>query len=74
MKKTAQATAKVKLELEIYVDSTWGNDCSLSQIYKQAMDAAEFKINKELKGRGREFRIIGKPKVYAIIIPLKDGG
>jgi len=35
-----QATAKVKLELELSLDDTWGDDCTVGQIHKQACDSA----------------------------------
>ena len=34
------ATAKVTLTVEVAVSSTWGDDCPISQIHKQAAEEA----------------------------------
>lgn len=36
----ANMTARVRVTLEINVPGAWGDDCQLSQVYKQAADEA----------------------------------
>lgn len=63
------ATACVELTIEIEVGSSWGGDCSVAQVHKQAEDEARDKLHRmisEAKGYGN-VRLIGHPKVTAIL-------
>lgn len=62
------AKAKVTLTVEIDVGSTWGCDCQLSQLYKQAEDEARNIVKNNI---GRVAVIIGTPTIEAIITSRK---
>lgn len=42
-------TIRVELVLSIEVDSAWGEDCTVKQIYKQGVDSAIAKVERALK-------------------------
>lgn len=59
--------ATVEVTLEIDVQSTWGNDCKLDQVYDQAAREAIGFLNSFNKdNQHQRWRIIGKPLVTAI--------
>lgn len=60
------ATAQVTLTLEINVRSTWGADCSMDQVYKQAEAEALGAIRNHLEPKAH-VRVIGTPTVTAIL-------
>lgn len=62
-KKQVEAHARVSLTVEV-IAGTWGEDCKLDQLYAQAAREAAQKVQNLLKG---EARVIGEPKVVAII-------
>jgi hypothetical protein len=66
-----QAKAKVKVTLEIKIDSTWGSDCTISQVHKQATDSALLLINQSLSTYSGVISIHGKPIVEAVVLPEK---
>ena len=61
------ASAKCIVTVEISNLGSWGDDCKLDQIREQARDTAINKILKSVEYR-RDFRIIGNPKVTAILV------
>jgi hypothetical protein len=63
-----KATAKVRVLLEIKISSTWGEDCTVKQVHKQAVDSAELIINQAF-GSNSGIKLSGSPKVEAIILP-----
>lgn len=63
-------TATVQLTLEIKVNSSWGGDCSMDQVFKQARDEAVGAINNAL-GEARQslqnrIKIVGTPSILAV--------
>lgn len=64
-----QASARVTLTVEISVDDTWGNDCRVDQIQRQAAESA-LGILRRMKEPHRmsPFKIIGDPKVTMILV------
>ncbi len=61
----SKATAHVTLTVEITVGSTWGDNCTVGQIYKQAAEEALGIIDRLL---GEQIRIVGRPVVTAVAI------
>lgn len=62
------ATARVKVVLEISVSDSWGEDCKVDQIRKQATESA-LRVLGNLQTS--IVRIVGTPEVTAVLIPLK---
>jgi hypothetical protein len=64
--------ARVLLTIEVPVNSSWGDDCTVGQIYKQAADEALGYIrNLESHGRPARLTVIGEPRVTAVFVPNK---
>ena len=68
------AHAVVTVTLEVDVDSSWGGDCAMDQVFKQAEDEALNSIrfliqeaNKQTPRCGRGIRVQGVPKITGII-------
>lgn len=64
-------TAQVKLVLQINGSSTWGDDCTVDQIRKQAIDEALGKIEKLMRGTGsvlhpQGVEVLGRPEVTVV--------
>ncbi|MBH3246110.1 hypothetical protein I5N23_04330 [Serratia marcescens] len=57
--------AKVTLTLELTNLGSWGPECQINQVYKQALDQAAGKLGRLLNGQS-DIRIIGRPVVQAI--------
>ena len=53
-------TATVKVTLEIKADSTWGDDCTVGQVKKQAIDSARKIIGKALDKSPNNIDLIGQ--------------
>jgi hypothetical protein len=65
------AYAKVTVTLEISAGSSWGLECKMDQIHKQAGEDVIGQLNR-LMGEGhlRGAKIIGIPKVLAIMASI----
>jgi predicted Zn-dependent protease len=63
------ATARVRLEIE-YVAGSWGADCPLEQVYRQAARDAVEKLEAMAGKAG--FRVVGTPRVTAILVEKED--
>lgn len=61
---TIQAKARVQITVEVDAGS-WGNDCPIGQLYKQAAESGKINLLNALKP-GHAI-IIGEPKVISII-------
>lgn len=66
--------ARVRLTIDIPVRSSWGADCTMAQIYKQAEQDAQdmlrqFFEKNNLIGRAC---VIGEPKVTAVLASNKE--
>lgn len=48
-----KATARVRITVEVSADGSWGGDCTLEQVRKQAMDAAVQRLASVLEREGR---------------------
>ena len=68
VREKARAIATVILEID--VGSSWGNDCTIGQVYKQAKDTAEGVVEK-LTRSYPGIRLIQDIKIDAIIAPNK---
>lgn len=58
-------TARVTVTLELTGLGSWGADCNLEQVYKQATDQAVGRLRNGLDAQ--KFKIVGDVKVEAII-------
>lgn len=73
MSKGVRVHATVRIEIEL-VESAWGGDCPLEQVYKQARDGALGRIGRLSRGEiagPSDIRIIGEPIVTAVLVPEK---
>ena len=68
--KRIQSVARVTVVLEIKVDSVWGPDCTVEQVYKQAADSAKLLLAQKFNSH-TNVSIVEKPKVTAVLIPEK---
>lgn len=57
--------AKVTLTLELTNLGSWGPDCKIDQVYKQALDQAVGRLGRLFQGQS-DIRIVGRPVVQAI--------
>lgn len=65
-----QAKATVIMTVEITVPSTWGDDCTVSQVRDQAASEARSMVH-QVAARGN-IKIIGEPHVTALMVPLTN--
>jgi len=69
------AYAKVTVTLEIPAGSSWGPECKMDQIHNQASEEVVEGLNKLIYGGHlRGAKIIGTPKVVAIMASVEDKG
>lgn len=61
------AYAVVTLTVEVEVGSSWGNECTLGQVHKQAKDSAIGFINQIAAKNQRRIKIVGELKVKTVI-------
>ncbi|WP_129543821.1 hypothetical protein [Serratia sp. 1D1416] len=57
--------AKVTLTLELTNLGSWGPECKIEQVYRQALEQAVGRLGRLFKGESN-IRIIGRPVVQAI--------
>lgn len=62
-----KATARVRLTIEVPLTDTWGGDCPLEQVEKQAKDAALGMIRNSQFHELKMATILGEPQVTAIL-------
>jgi hypothetical protein len=68
-----QARTRVRVVLDIYPTDTWGQECELTQVYKQGKESAVNELRRVLKEwPGNRVRIVGEPEVEAVIA-TKEG-
>ena len=67
------ATARVTVTLEIVVPSSWGKDCPVSQVYRQAAESAVSTIYHAIRASNIKATVVGKPEVTTVIAPEKKG-
>jgi hypothetical protein len=63
----AGATARVQVTVEVDAGSSWGGDCTVEQIHKQAGEQAISLIHRHLN-KERGFQIVGQPHVLAVLV------
>lgn len=76
-----EGRARVTLTIEMDLGDTWGGDCSVAQIQKQAAEAAIGHVRHGLIVHGltgrrdatQHARLVGEPKVEAILMERKRG-
>ncbi|MFK0088726.1 hypothetical protein ACIQUS_15690 [Pseudomonas sp. NPDC090755] len=64
-------SAKVTITLELSSLGSWGPDCTIDQVYRQAREAAIGRLNKVLKDHVASTRILGPVIVEAITTDLE---
>ncbi len=64
MSKMTTARAVVTVTLELRVSGSWGEDCTIAQVYRQAEASARGIIRNKL---GTDVQIKGEPKVTAVM-------
>lgn len=75
MRKPAVRTttgAKVTLTIELTNLGSWGPCCNLEQVYKQALEAAEGRINRAFKDDKQGIRLLGPVVVQAITTDVEQ--
>jgi len=74
--KKIKATSRVTVTVEIDTGGSWGADCTVEQVQKQAADSARAALMKglvlDLNSMGKDTkttaRIVGEPKILAILV------
>lgn len=61
------ASARVTVTLEITVPDSWGDDCTVAQIYRQAEESARASIAHALRASQVKAKVIGTPEVTTVI-------
>lgn len=65
MAKSGISKGRVTVTVELDADGTWGFECKLDQIHKQATEEVLASLKTKLKEKN--IRIVGEPKVLAIL-------
>lgn len=70
-----QATARVTMTVEIQVGGTWGDDCDIAQIHRQAAEEA-IGILRRMKEPQRvaPYTIVGESIVRAVLVDRATAG
>ncbi|NSX21871.1 hypothetical protein HTV13_18850 [Pseudomonas putida] len=63
--------AKVTITIEMTNLGSWGPDCTLDQVYRQAREAAIGRLNNVFKDHVATTRILGPVIVEAVTIDLE---
>jgi hypothetical protein len=63
--KRVNATAKLTCVVELPVGSSWGDDCIIDQVYRQAAEEGKRRLQEAVSKIGG--RVIGEPEVTAIM-------
>jgi hypothetical protein len=66
--------ATVTLTIELTNLGSWGPDCMIDQVYRQAREAAIGRINRAFKDDQRSVRILGPVVVKAITTDVELRG
>lgn len=74
---TFTATARVQITIEVDSGSSWGPDCTVEQVLKQAGEESLARITSILRDCKIRATVIGKPKVIAVMAgetqEMRDG-
>ena len=71
MANRVRAVAEVEVTLRIESGSSWGDDCSLNQVHKQAVEGALGKLRKATQA-SRDFKLSGPIKVIRVQSIIED--
>lgn len=66
-----KGSARVILTVEVPLHGSWGSDCTLSQVHKQAKDEALGYIRQLVKSATQKpagLRVVGQPDITAVLI------
>lgn len=69
MSSTIRAIARVQVTVEVETGA-WGKECTMEQVHQQAGHSGAQMVRQAMSGKSLDptpFRIIGEPKVTAII-------
>uniref|UniRef100_A0A6H1ZY58 Uncharacterized protein n=1 Tax=viral metagenome TaxID=1070528 RepID=A0A6H1ZY58_9ZZZZ len=70
MDRIASSRARVEMTIEFELNGgSWGSDCKIDQVFNQATSDALHTIRKKMEGIS--IRIIGEPKITAIMVENK---
>lgn len=64
-----KATARVQVTLEVTLSQPWGAECNFAVLQKAAKEDALMRIQKL---SGSDVRIVGTPKVTAVLVEEPD--
>ena len=64
-------SARVTLTIELSNLGSWGPDCLIDQVYRQAIEAARARVSRAFSG-AHTARIIGTPIVQAITTDMEQ--
>lgn len=64
-------SAKVTITVELSSLGSWGPDCTIDQVYRQAREAAIGRLNKVFKDHVTTTRILGPVIVEAVTTDLE---
>jgi hypothetical protein len=64
---TFNAIARVQITLEIDAGSSWGPDCTVSQVHSQASRESVQRLKNILAAAKTRATIIGEPKVITVM-------
>lgn len=59
--------AQVSVTLNIELTDRWGGDCAINQVTRQAATSAQNFIQNRIPAVETNVRMVGKPKVQAIV-------
>lgn len=63
--------ARVTLTIEISNVGSWGPDCQMDQVYRQALESAMGRVRNAFAKDARGVKIIGVPVVQAITTDME---
>lgn len=73
--KRLRARARAVVTIEVDLDGAWGENCDLAQVYKQAEDELRNKLENWRSSKYEpsfvQYRLIGEPKITAILVEDK---
>jgi hypothetical protein len=69
MEKRTTASARVEVVIELPASGSWGTDCSIDQIYRQAGSETLNKLRQVIRAEfGPTAKVLGDPKVQAVVV------
>ena len=63
-----RAKAVVQVTLEVSLHGRWGSDCPMEQIYTLAVNSADGIVRRFADQSREKVRLVGVPKVTAIVV------